>query len=63
MGFDIPLVGFSERELAALNVSGNPGLTDPDAVPERARGTGLAPGRRLDARPAPAAVRRCYVQD
>jgi DNA modification methylase len=34
MGFDIPLVGFSERELSALNVSGNPGLTDPDEVPD-----------------------------
>jgi ParB-like chromosome segregation protein Spo0J len=34
MGFNLPLVGFSERELSALNVSGNPGLTDPDAVPD-----------------------------
>ena len=34
MGFDIPLVGFSERELAALNASGNPGLTDPDEAPD-----------------------------
>jgi ParB-like chromosome segregation protein Spo0J len=34
MGFELPLVGFSERELSALNASGNPGLTDPDAAPE-----------------------------
>jgi ParB-like chromosome segregation protein Spo0J len=34
MGFDLPLVGFSDLELSALNVSGNPGLTDPDEVPE-----------------------------
>jgi DNA modification methylase len=34
MGFDLPLVGFSERELSALNASGNAGLTDPDEVPE-----------------------------
>jgi ParB-like chromosome segregation protein Spo0J len=34
MGFDLPLIGFSERELSALNASGNPGLTDPDEVPD-----------------------------
>ena len=34
MGFELPLMGFSERELSALNASGNPGLTDPDAAPE-----------------------------
>ena len=33
LGFDVPLMGFSDRELNAL-VSGNPGLTDPDEVPE-----------------------------
>ena len=32
-GFDMALMGFSDRELNAL-VSGNPGLTDPDEVPE-----------------------------
>lgn len=33
MGFDLPLVGFSERDIARLtNASG--GLTDPDATPE-----------------------------
>ena len=34
MGFELPLMGFSERELSALNASGNPGLTDPDAAPD-----------------------------
>jgi hypothetical protein len=33
MGFDLPLIGFDEHELAALTGS-NPGLTDPDEVPE-----------------------------
>jgi DNA modification methylase len=33
MGFDLPLMGFDEHELAALTGS-NPGLTDPDEVPE-----------------------------
>jgi DNA modification methylase len=33
LGFDLPLMGFSDRELNAL-ISGNPGLTDPDEVPE-----------------------------
>lgn len=33
MGFDLPLMGFSEQELAALS-AGNPGLTDPDETPE-----------------------------
>jgi DNA modification methylase len=33
MGFDLPLMGFDEQELAALTGS-NPGLTDPDEVPE-----------------------------
>jgi DNA modification methylase len=33
MGFDLPLIGFSEQELARLTGS-NPGLTDPDEVPE-----------------------------
>jgi DNA modification methylase len=33
MGFDLPLMGFSDSELAGLMKS-NPGLTDPDEVPE-----------------------------
>src|SRR5262245_65809549 len=33
MGFDVPLLGFSKNELALL-VGGNPGLTDPDDVPD-----------------------------
>lgn len=33
LGFNLPLMGFSESELAALTGS-NPGLTDPDEVPE-----------------------------
>ena len=44
MGFDLPLVGFSERELSALNVSGNPGLTDPDDVPEPPKAPVTRPG-------------------
>lgn len=34
MGFDLPLMGFSEQELRALSMSPNPGLTDPDDVPD-----------------------------
>ena len=34
MGFDLPLIGFSEEELTALSASSNPGLTDPDEAPE-----------------------------
>jgi len=33
LGFDLPLMGFSEQELFTLTAS-NPGLTDPDEVPE-----------------------------
>jgi hypothetical protein len=32
MGFEVPLLGFSESEIASLNRS--PGLTDPDAAPD-----------------------------
>jgi DNA modification methylase len=32
MGFDVPLIGFNEQELAGL--SANPGLTDPDEAPD-----------------------------
>ena len=34
LGFDLDLIGFSEDERAALASQGNPGLTDPDDVPE-----------------------------
>jgi hypothetical protein len=34
LGFDLPLIGFSDDELAALATEPNPGLTDPDEVPE-----------------------------
>jgi hypothetical protein len=34
MGFDLPLIGFSEDELAALSASPSAGLTDPDQVPD-----------------------------
>ena len=34
LGFDLSLTGFGEDELAELFNTGNPGLTDPDDVPE-----------------------------
>src|SRR5438477_10960940 len=34
LGFDLARIGFSEDERAALASQGNPGLTDPDDVPE-----------------------------
>lgn len=34
LGFDLPLIGFSEPELAALAASGGAGLTDPDETPD-----------------------------
>jgi DNA modification methylase len=34
MGFELPLLGFSDEELTALSVAPNPGLTDPDEAPE-----------------------------
>lgn len=34
MGVDIPLLGWSDKELDKLMGGGKPGLTDPDAVPE-----------------------------
>ena len=34
LGFDLALAGFGEEELAGLLNLGNPGLTDPDEVPE-----------------------------
>ena len=34
LGFDLSLTGFGEDEIASLTNLGNPGLTDPDDVPE-----------------------------
>lgn len=34
LGFDVGLTGFSADEMAALTVEQNPGLTDPDDVPD-----------------------------
>ncbi len=34
LGFELPLIGFSDDELAALSVTPNAGLTDPDETPE-----------------------------
>ncbi|BCH23551.1 methyltransferase [Mesorhizobium sp. L-8-3] len=34
LGFDLALTGFGDDEIAALKSLGNPGLTDPDDVPE-----------------------------
>jgi len=34
LGFDLSLTGFGDEEIATLLNSGNPGLTDPDDVPE-----------------------------
>jgi DNA modification methylase len=34
LGFDLSLTGFGDEEIATLLNSGNPGLTDPDAIPE-----------------------------
>ena len=34
LGFDLDLTGFSETERLALGAQGNPGLTDPDDVPD-----------------------------
>lgn len=34
LGFDLSLTGFSEEELNALAAEANPGLTDPDVIPE-----------------------------
>jgi ParB-like chromosome segregation protein Spo0J len=34
LGFDLALTGFGEDEVAALKSLGNPGLTDPDDIPE-----------------------------
>jgi DNA modification methylase len=34
MGFELPLIGFSDDEIAKLSIAPNPGLTDPDEAPE-----------------------------
>jgi DNA modification methylase len=34
LGFELPLIGFSDEELTALSAAPNPGLTDPDDAPE-----------------------------
>jgi DNA modification methylase len=34
LGFDLSLTGFGDDELASIMNTGNPGLTDPDEVPE-----------------------------
>jgi len=34
LGFDLPLMGFSDQELRALSMAPNRGLTDPDDVPD-----------------------------
>src|SRR5688500_11938461 len=34
LGFDLSLTGFGEEEIAGLLASGNPGLTDPDDIPD-----------------------------
>ena len=34
LGFDLSLTGFGDGELASIMNTGNPGLTDPDDVPE-----------------------------
>lgn len=36
LGFNLPLIGFSDLELKALSVAPTEGLTDPDAAPEPA---------------------------
>ena len=44
MGFDLPLMGWSEEELAKLSGGGNSGLTDPDQVPEEPAIPATLPG-------------------
>lgn len=44
MGFDLPLIGFSEDELVALSASPGAGLTDPDQVPDAPVNPGSRPG-------------------
>lgn len=44
MGFDLPLMGFSDTELQAMSASANAGLTDPDEVPDEPQVPTSAPG-------------------
>lgn len=44
MGFDIPLLGWSDKELDKLMGGGKAGLTDPDAVPEEPLVPSTLPG-------------------
>jgi hypothetical protein len=44
LGFDLSLTGFGEDEIAALLNSGNPGLTDPDDIPDLAEKPVTQPG-------------------
>ena len=44
LGFDLSLTGFGEDEIAALTSLGNPGLTDPDDIPEAPEQPTTLPG-------------------
>jgi hypothetical protein len=44
LGFDLSLTGFGDDELASILNSGNPGLTDPDEVPELPKEPVTRPG-------------------
>jgi DNA modification methylase len=44
MGFELPLIGFSDDEIAKLSIAPNPGLTDPDEAPEPPANPVSAPG-------------------
>ena len=58
MGFELPLMGFSERELSTLNASGNPGLTDRDRTHRRYRSRARATSGRSAGIGCCAAMRR-----
>ena len=44
LGFDLSLTGFGEDEIATLTSLGNPGLTDPDDIPEAPEQPTTLPG-------------------
>ena len=44
LGFDLSLTGFDELEIAALTGIGNPGLTDPDDIPDAPEQPTTLPG-------------------
>ena len=44
LGFDLSLTGFDEIEIAALTSPANPGLTDPDEIPEVPKQPTTLPG-------------------